>query len=146
MNRLVPEQLTDLHRALGRAKIPCAFGAQGELQVGEGSLRTIPPAFGGVIALADAGQPRATYDNDLNVFVPVRESRRVLDALNTLFDLGPRDRIEHEIGTNAQARLRWGPFPLIFSFPPFPFTTQWQAVSAWWSSPVARYQFCQPKT
>lgn len=121
MNRLVPEQLTDLHRALGRAKIPRAVRAQGELQVGEGSLRTIPPAFGDAIALADAGQPRATYDIDLNVFVPVRESRRVLDALGRLFDLGPRDRIEHAIATNAQVQLRRGSLPVDLFFSALPF-------------------------
>jgi len=68
-------------------------------------------AFGGALALAwCVGEPRATNDIDLNIFVPVAKLERVLAALPSEIEVSERARSQLEqIG---QARLWWYRVPL----------------------------------
>lgn len=101
MNLYLPEQLLALHDRLDKDGIPHAFG--------------------GAIALAYYGQPRATYDIDVNIFLQTTQYGRVLDSLATLFLVSDRVRHEREILQTAQARLRWGAIPVDLFFSEIPF-------------------------
>lgn len=76
----------------------------------------IPHAFGGAIALAYYGQPRATYDIDINIFLPTSRHREVLDALERLFPLVDRAAAEQQIVRSAQTRILWGQIPVDLFF------------------------------
>lgn len=89
------ERLVALHRALAR--------------------RQLPHAFGGAIALAYwTLDPRATSDIDVNVFIPVDECARALEALP--------DGVEQPAGTeqrikrDGQIRLWWEGTPVDLFF------------------------------
>jgi hypothetical protein len=81
----------------------------------------IPHAFGGAIALAYWGVPRATTDIDINIFLSKNQRVRVLDSIGTTFPLTNRADAERQIEHTAQVRLRWGAIPvdLFFSNTPF---------------------------
>jgi hypothetical protein len=84
-----------------------------------GDLR-IPHALGGALALAYYADPRATIDIDINVFVPVDQGKRVVDALS---ELGI-DSTTADIATlerDGQCRLWWGDnaVDLFFAYDPF---------------------------
>jgi Nucleotidyl transferase AbiEii toxin, Type IV TA system len=77
------EKVVAVHQALGSAAVPYAFG--------------------GGLALAYFGEPRATVDIDLNVFLPAERWTVPRDALNLLglkFDAA-------NIATEHEARLDW---------------------------------------
>ncbi|MBI3979296.1 MAG: nucleotidyltransferase [Chloroflexi bacterium] len=101
MNLSLPDRLLAIHREFAQAHIPHAFG--------------------GAIALAYYGQPRATYDIDVNIALRVDRHGRVLDALSSLFPIQDRARIEKEILQTAQTRLRWGAIPVDLFFADLPF-------------------------
>jgi hypothetical protein len=68
----------------------------------------IPHAFGGAIALAYWGVPRATVDIDINVFLSQDQRQRVLDSIGSVIALPNRADAERQIEHTAQVRLRWG--------------------------------------
>lgn len=77
--------------------------------------RRIPHAFGGAIALAYWTQnPRGTSDIDVNVFVPVAESERVLAALPG--GIGQPPGTVERIARDGQIRLWWGQTPIDLFF------------------------------
>ena len=77
----------------------------------------IPHALGGALALAYYGEPRATIDMDINVFVPTKRWRKVTDALAAVgVDTGRLDPVALE--RDGQCRLWWGdnPVDLFFAY------------------------------
>ena len=80
----------------------------------------IPHAFGGALALAYCiGEPRATIDIDLNVFVAPTDVERTFAALpgEVVTDAAAVRTVEHD----GQVRVWWGhtPIDLFFSYHPF---------------------------
>lgn len=76
-------------------------------------------ALGGALALAYYADPRATIDIDINVFLPVEESDRVIKALEEIgIDVSRLDRGSLE--SNGQCRLWWGnnAVDLFFAYDP----------------------------
>jgi hypothetical protein len=78
----------------------------------------IPHAFGGALAVAYYGEPRATGDIDVNVFVPVddwKAIRVVLAPLEIATDIS-----ENDLRRLSEAQLDWGSTPvhLFFSSDP----------------------------
>jgi hypothetical protein len=95
----LPERLVALHKALARARIPHAFG--------------------GAIALAFwTHDPRGTSDIDVNVFLPVSDAGRALDALPEGVDRPPGT--EAVIARDGQVRLWWEgtPIDVFFDYVP----------------------------
>jgi hypothetical protein len=81
----------------------------------------IPYAFGGAIALSYYAEPRATYDLDVNIFLPESESRRVLTVLGAAgipIDVEDAARL---VERDGQVRLAWGDIPLDLFFATVPF-------------------------
>ncbi|HEY5251564.1 MAG TPA: hypothetical protein VIJ09_07880 [Acidimicrobiales bacterium] len=80
----------------------------------------VPHAFGGAIALAYCtGEPRATIDIDLNLFVQTSEAERVLGDLP---DGVASDHQDLDLAlADDQVRLFWDdtPVDLFFSYHPF---------------------------
>ena len=76
----------------------------------------IPHAFGGAIALAYSGKPRATTDIDINVFLTQDQRRRVLDSVSRLFRIVDRETAERELEHSAQTRVRWDTTPVDLFF------------------------------
>lgn len=71
----------------------------------------MPHAFGGALALAwCVEQARGTQDIDLNIFVPVADVDRVLEALPDDIEVSDRSRMLLE--RDGQARLWWSRIPL----------------------------------
>jgi hypothetical protein len=96
----LPERLVALHRALGR--------------------RRIPHAFGGAIALAYwTLEPRGTRDIDVNVFIPAAEAERLLRALPEGVAQPPGTA--EVIARDGQIRLWWDdtPLDLFLDYVPF---------------------------
>jgi hypothetical protein len=85
-----------------------------------GTLRTarIPHAFGGALAFAYYGEPRATVDIDLNLFVATGRYERIMECLGPLGVA--RARNVEALKRDGQARLWWGrtPLDLFFSYDP----------------------------
>jgi hypothetical protein len=85
------------------------------------ALREVPHAFGGALALAYYGEPRATIDIDVNVFVPARRFEQVAVPLRELGvdvdQAGTADLVERD----GQVRVMWEhtPIDLFFSYDPF---------------------------
>lgn len=87
----LPERLIELHHALDR--------------------RRLPHAFGGAIALAYCTlDPRGTSDIDVNVFVPVDDYARVLDALPEGVARTEEDVVK--LSRDGQVRLWWDETPV----------------------------------
>lgn len=101
MNLYLPQQILAVHAALDHDGIPHAFG--------------------GAIALAYCGEPRATYDIDVNIFLNISQHHRVFDSLSTLFLITDRPRVEQEVLRSAQTRLRWGQIPVDLFFSDIPY-------------------------
>lgn len=95
----LPERIVALHRALSR--------------------RRIPHAFGGAIALAYwTGDPRATSDVDLNLFVAAENADRGLRALPAGVAVPPSTA--ETVARDGQVRLWWDetPIDLFFDYAP----------------------------
>jgi len=77
----------------------------------------IPHAIGGALALAYYGEPRATVDVDINVFVTTEQHRAVLAAIEPLGVTGDLANLERD----GQVRLHWGnnPVDLFFAYDAF---------------------------
>lgn len=82
------EKVVALSRALGEAGIPYAFG--------------------GAIALNYHRDPRSTLDIDINVFLAPDDEIAALSCLETLSGLPDRERVEHGLRDDGQARSLWG--------------------------------------
>lgn len=97
------ERIVELHRALAR--------------------RGVPHAFGGAIALAYwTGDPRATSDVDLNLFVAASDAHRGLSALPSGVAV-PRNTAE-TVARDGQVRLWWERTPVDLFFDYAPIHTQ----------------------
>lgn len=95
----LPEKLLALHRTLGDAGIPHAFG--------------------GAIALAYATlDPRATSDIDVNVFVAADDAARGLAALPA--EIGQPAGTAERIARDGQIRLWWEETPVDLFFDTLP--------------------------
>jgi hypothetical protein len=84
------------------------------------SSAEIPHAFGGAIALAfHVGEPRATRDIDVNIFLRVERVTDVFAALPS--EITRSESAERQTRDEGQARLLWGdnPVDLFFSTHPF---------------------------
>lgn len=81
---------------------------------------SFPFAFGGAIALTYHGEPRATVDIDLNVFVAVE---RAPDVLAVAVELGAEvtEQRRQFLVDQGQVRLRWGRYPLDLFLSTHPF-------------------------
>jgi len=80
----------------------------------------IPHAFGGAIALAYCtGEPRATIDLDINVFLPHDDTTAALAALPTAVQVTDANR--GELATDGQTRLWWETTPVDLFFDTHPF-------------------------
>lgn len=80
----------------------------------------IPHAFGGAIALAYCtGEPRATQDLDVNVFVDLEQCESVLAALPGQVELGELERAQ--IQSTGQTRAFWAETPIDLFFNTVPF-------------------------
>ena len=78
---------------------------------------SIPHAFGGALALAYCiGEPRATIDIDLNVFIEPADVARVFDALPDAVAASPA--AIRAVERDGQARVWWDhtPIDLFFSY------------------------------
>ncbi|MGH2584830.1 MAG: hypothetical protein ACRDJE_07955, partial [Dehalococcoidia bacterium] len=76
----------------------------------------IPHAFGGAIAYNYVGEPRATRDIDINIFLPETESAPTLGALRDIgvtFDL---QWAKDTILRTGQVRIRWDHVPVDLFF------------------------------
>jgi hypothetical protein len=78
----------------------------------------VPHAIGGALALAYYGEPRATVDVDVNLFVPASEFPRIVALLEPL---GVTAGEARSIERDGQVRLWWGmnPVDLFFAYDPF---------------------------
>ncbi|HYP55892.1 MAG TPA: hypothetical protein VEQ41_06290 [Solirubrobacterales bacterium] len=83
------------------------------------SSARIRHAVGGALALAYYAEPRATIDIDLNLFLPVTDWHRAIDALGEIgVETGDLDAAALE--RDGQCRLWWGdnPVDLFFAYAP----------------------------
>jgi nucleotidyltransferase AbiEii toxin of type IV toxin-antitoxin system len=83
------------------------------------TVRGLPHAFGGAIALAYAtANPRGTDDIDINVFVPPERAEEVLSALPEAVERPPG--VVERIARDGQTRLLWEivPVDLFFDYAP----------------------------
>jgi hypothetical protein len=80
--------------------------------------RRVPHAFGGALAFAYYGEPRATIDIDLNMFVGVDHYASVMNILESLGVAKAKN--PSAIARDGQVRLWWGrtPVDLFFSYDP----------------------------
>jgi hypothetical protein len=78
----------------------------------------IPHAFGGALAFAYYGEPRATVDIDLNLFVGSDAYARTIKVLEPIGVAPSRDPAA--VARDGQVRLWWGrtPVDLFFSYDP----------------------------
>ncbi len=67
----------------------------------------IPHAFGGAIALAFCGEPRATTDIDINIFLGEHQHDETLRALETIGVSVNWNRVPVLIRRDGQVRLPW---------------------------------------
>jgi hypothetical protein len=80
----------------------------------------LPFAFGGALAFAYYGEPRATIDVDINVFVRPDHAADVFDALAPL-GVVAHPNAPSETLRDGQVRLHWGrsPIDLFFAYDAF---------------------------
>jgi hypothetical protein len=78
----------------------------------------VPFAVGGALAFAYYGEPRATIDIDLNLFVAPSGYEHIIDVLEPLGVAPTADATV--VQRNGQVRLWWGrtPLDLFFSYDP----------------------------
>jgi hypothetical protein len=95
----LPEKVIVIHEALVDAKVPHALG--------------------GALALAYYADPRATIDIDINVFVPTKRWRDVVDAL-TEIGVSAKRLDPSALERDGQCRLWWGDnaIDLFFAYDP----------------------------
>ena len=74
----------------------------------------IPHAFGGALAVGFYGEPRATGDIDINVFIPTEDWLPLRDALTPLQIEAEVN--ERELRGTDQLRLEWGGTPVHLFF------------------------------
>ena len=80
----------------------------------------VPHAFGGAIALAYCtGEPRATIDLDINIFLPHDHASEALAALPREVTLTAANR--RELTTSGQTRAWWDTTPVDLFFDTHPF-------------------------
>jgi hypothetical protein len=75
----------------------------------------VPHAIGGALALAYYAEPRATVDIDLNLFVPVSDWAKVVDALISI-GVSADDLQNDALQRDGQCRLWWGDNPVDLFF------------------------------
>lgn len=75
----------------------------------------VPHAVGGALALAYYAEPRATVDIDLNLFVPVSDWAKVVDALISI-GVNAGDLQKNALQRDGQCRLWWGDNPVDLFF------------------------------
>jgi hypothetical protein len=78
----------------------------------------IPHAFGGALALAYYGEPRATVDIDLNVFTGPDQFEHIIEVLGAI---GVESKVSPAVvARDGQVRAWWGrtPIDLFFSYDP----------------------------
>jgi hypothetical protein len=92
MNEYLPDEIVLVHRALVNGGLPHAFG--------------------GAVAFAYCGVPRYTQDIDVNVFLSVDHSTRVLQSLASLFTIENHEQLKAQLSRDAQVRLFWGDLPI----------------------------------
>ena len=82
----------------------------------------LPFAFGGAIALAYYGEPRATIDVDINIFLTADEFDRVRTLLEP-FGIDVTREQEVTVARDGQVRLWWAttPVDLFFAYDDFHF-------------------------
>ena len=89
--------------------------------VGVLETEEIPYAVGGAIALLYWGEPRATADIDINVFLPPSQ----VNWLNSAFTLAEipidTERVAKEVAATAQARFDFDGTPVDLFFADLPF-------------------------
>jgi hypothetical protein len=85
------------------------------------SRARIPHAFGGALALAYYGTPRATIDIDVNVFVPVSRADAVIEVLGRLGVDPPSPGTLASLKRDEQTRLLWErtPIDVFFAYDAF---------------------------
>ena len=95
----LPEKVIIIHESLTEAKVPHALG--------------------GALALAYYADPRATIDIDINVFVPTKRWREVVDAL-TEIGISASRLDPSALERDGQCRLWWGDnaVDLFFAYDP----------------------------
>jgi hypothetical protein len=95
----LPEKVIVIHESLAEAKVPHALG--------------------GALALAYYADPRATIDIDVNVFVPTKRWREVIDAL-TEIGVSANRLDPTALERDGQCRLWWGDnaVDLFFAYDP----------------------------
>lgn len=95
----LPEKVIVIHESLTDAKVPHALG--------------------GALALAYYADPRATIDIDINVFVPTKRWREVVDALTAL-GVSANRLDSSALERDGQCRLWWGDnaVDLFFAYDP----------------------------
>ena len=81
----------------------------------------IPYAVGGAIALLYWGEPRATVDIDINVFLPSSSATRIADALVGAGIANDTTGIVSAINATAQVRVDFAGSPLDLFFSDVPF-------------------------
>lgn len=75
------------------------------------SNAALPYAFGGALAGAYCAEPRATVDIDVNVFVDVGRASDVIEVVRPL-GVQVTSKEMDVLVRDAQARFRWGRYPL----------------------------------
>lgn len=95
----LPEKVIVIHESLADAKVPYALG--------------------GALALAYYADPRATIDIDVNVFVPAKRWREVVNAL-TGIGVSAKHLDPAALERDGQCRLWWGDnaVDLFFAYDP----------------------------
>jgi hypothetical protein len=80
--------------------------------------RRVPHAFGGALAFAYYGEPRATVDIDLNIFVESTDYEEVMKVLEPIGVARAKDPAA--VQRDGQTRLWWErtPVDLFFSYDP----------------------------
>src|SRR3954470_13077951 len=81
----------------------------------------IPHAFGGAIANAYHGEPRATTDIDINIFLPESNHEGTLKALEQIGITIDWQRDSDIIKRDGQIRLQWPPTIVDLFFMTFDF-------------------------
>jgi hypothetical protein len=80
----------------------------------------IPHAFGGAIAYNFHGQPRATADIDINIFLPESQSALTLEVLKQAGVPIDPESAGAEIARTGQIRLHWQHVPVDLFFSTVP--------------------------
>ena len=102
---------TDEWRSLGERVLTLAAALE---------AAAIPHAFGGAIAYNFHGEPRATHDIDINIFLPQSQSEQTLAVLMQAGVPIDAQSAGLEIARTGQIRLRWQHVPIDLFFSTVP--------------------------